>query len=116
MAVKEVSKRTGAGLRSEGVEEREREEVIDAITCGCFSPHGLGYQNKMGLNSMENELDAARCRIEILKRTVKVDLDKTIERGEIVNHSSSTFVFHERLGKESLDYETAVLLASRRKG
>ena len=51
----------------EGVVDPTMEGVLDALTCGCLSPHGLGFSSKKGLDGMEGALEGARVRIDGLK-------------------------------------------------
>ena len=44
-----------------------QESVLDAITCGCFSPHALGFAEKKGLDAMESSLAAVRSKMEECK-------------------------------------------------
>ena len=44
-----------------------QESVLDAITCGCFSPHALGFTEKKGLDAMESSLAAARSKMDECK-------------------------------------------------
>ena len=44
-----------------------QESILDAITCGCFSPHALGFTEKKGLDAMESSLAAARSKLDECK-------------------------------------------------
>jgi hypothetical protein len=44
------------------------ETVLDTTTCGCFSPHGLGFQEKQGLDTMESSLAVSLQKLDDHKR------------------------------------------------
>ena len=133
-------------------EEGPLEDILDALTCGCLSPHGLGFNQKKGLDAMEGSLYASRARIDTLKYNSKSTLRRTRSQGfedaennnfydqEVVGsgdnltdsqHSgmrtgsvtgvskivgnSLSFDVLERIGKEVLDYETALLSVCKRR-
>ena len=137
-------------------DEGPLEDILDALTCGCLSPHGLGFNQKKGLDAMEGSLYAARTRIDTLKYNSKSTSTSRRNRTQgfedsennnnnlfdqevIVNgdnltdsqHSgmragsvtgvskiignSLSFDVLERIGKEVLDYETALLSVCKRR-
>ena len=44
------------------------ESVLDALSCGCFSPHALGFAEKKGLDAMDSCLAAASKKLDVHKR------------------------------------------------
>ena len=52
------------------------EGVLDAITCGCLSPHGLGFSTKKGLDAMEGSLLSIKMRIDELKNKLESNISK----------------------------------------
>ena len=52
------------------------EGVLDAITCGCLSPHGLGFSTKKGLDAMEGSLLSTKMRIDDLKKKLESNISK----------------------------------------
>jgi len=45
-----------------------QESVLDALSCGCFSPHALGFADKKGLDAMDACLAAASKKLDGHKR------------------------------------------------
>ena len=158
MAVRSTLSTVGGGGMSSGSrdsfggqEDGPLEDILDALTCGCLSPHGLGFLQKKGLNAMEASLYAARTRIDALKYHSKSASSRIRSQGiednennfydqevagngdsltdsqhsgmrmgsvtggtKAVGHSMSFDVL-EKIGKEVLEYETALLSVCKRR-
>lgn len=134
------------------------EGILDAMTCGCLSPHGLGFGQKKGLDAMENSLEANRVRIDVLKGQLSLALEQaqsggldearnalatvtgaagvdsyagdvhyesSQQRGREkgvgksssapLSRRSAAYEMFESMGREVLDYESAMLSVCRRK-
>jgi hypothetical protein len=139
-------------IHSSDTADPAAEGILDAMTCGCLSPHGLGFGQKKGLDAMESSLEATRVRIDVLKgqlglaleqaqsggpeegRSVRVGVDSHAGdahydyspqrvRGKGLGKPSSAplsrrsvaFEIFESMGREVLDYETAMLSVCRRR-
>jgi hypothetical protein len=139
-------------LHSSDTADPATEGILDAMTCGCLSPHGLGFGQKKGLDAMESSLEATRVRIDVLKGQLGLALEQaqsgSLEevrnaptsvdshtgdahydyspqrvRGKGVGKPSSAplsrrsvaFEIFESMGREVLEYETAMLSVCRRR-
>ena len=111
------------------------EDVLDAMTCGCLSPHGLGFTQKKGLDAMESSLNASRARMDGLKKLLEASIRDsrsrnhtddvlTTDRNISSSHNYATapllrrspaFALYERIGAEVLTYETDLLSTCRRR-
>ena len=128
------------------------EGILDAMTCGCLSPHGLGFGQKKGLDAMESSLEASRVRIDVLKGQLGLALEQAQSGGPeegrhtpagmdshvsdalfdyspqrvrekgvgkpssaSLSRRSAAFEIFENMGREVLDYETAMLSVCRRR-
>lgn len=158
MAVRSTLSTVGGGGMSSGSrdsfggqEDGPLEDILDALTCGCLSPHGLGFLQKKGLNAMEGSLYAARTRIDALKYHSKSASSRMRSQGiednennfydqEVTGNGDSltdsqhsgmrmgwvtggtraagnsmSFDVLEKIGKEVLEYETALLSVCKRR-
>lgn len=136
------------------------EGILDAMTCGCLSPHGLGFGQKKGLDAMENSLEANRVRIDVLKGQLSLAVEQAhsgsldearntpapaaattaagvdSNAGDVhydyspqrvrekgvgksssapLSRRSAAYEIFESMGREVLDYESAMLSVCRRR-
>jgi hypothetical protein len=109
--------------------------IVDAITCGCLSPHGLGFHQKAGLDSMESGLRISRVKIsELMSRYGLALIEGRVPKNSLKNDSNGTppgvnhvlnptplpqsslaYSLLEEIGIETLKYESALISVCRRR-
>jgi hypothetical protein len=99
---------TGRGNR----QETGSVEVVDSITSGCMSPHGLGHK-KGGLTVLEDELLKQKVKIDSLKDRFAYAISRRSSRC-LSPHGPEADILEE-LGKHLLSYEGNCMVIGRRR-
>jgi hypothetical protein len=91
---------------------RAMESIVDSVTCGSLSPHGLGHK-KGGLLELEQKQHILKANIDSMKEKFQYQVK---HRGPwSLPTSGSTYKLLEQIKESTMDFENTNIFISKRK-